>query len=463
LQQIVSFLLPAQPQAQQPGAAAGGGQTGPEGLFRGLLAAMMTGAAAPTIGEAASLPVSQPVEKASDGDGQSAHAQAAPTQGVPPASLGQALASVAVQAVLPPAETGGHPEETGEPLAATAMTPDAQVQAALVAGALPATAAPAPPQAPPAESPETASVAPVAAEPPPAPALEAFAQKVVQMAQEGMGPVAPASPLPPTEKSTDEPQAASKTSFGDLVDLVVQAEGGRQTETSSGDTAERNPQPVTPSQNRTATASHAEPMSASAMAEAPEAMEASGSEAPAAEQAPATTPTRQPEQVTEAPPAETAPKAPPEPDAVVRQVSRFIKVTLEGERSEVRLQLHPENLGTVAVRLVVAEGTVRVQIMAGDPSVKAVLEANIEQLRTRLTEQGLQVEQVHVTAGGGNWFTGAGQSGQGEQHRHQPQRFHPAPWERNVPEHPEAQTPDPRPASRSWTPGATGMRIDHLA
>jgi len=157
-----------------------------------------------------------------------------------------------------------------------------------------------------------------------------------------------------------------------------------------------------------------------------------------------------------------APRQEIDPEQVLRQVTRFVKVMVQSKQSEVRLQLHPEHLGHVAVKLVVGEGALRANLVAQDAAVKAALEANLDQLRTRLADQGFQVEQVHVTVGGDGGFGQPQHSRQGEQRQPQqpwrPSYFTPAGQEEPRQTGEQRQTPVP-----TWAVRGTGVRLNSLA
>lgn len=156
----------------------------------------------------------------------------------------------------------------------------------------------------------------------------------------------------------------------------------------------------------------------------------------------------------------------PDPDQVMKQVSRSVQVMLEGRRSEVKLQLHPEHLGSLTVKLIVEEGVVQANISARDPQVRQVLQANLDQLRTRFAEQGFKIDQVHVSVGGDTQFDQSQQSHQGGQapsdhpeHGFQERRQRLG--QGAPPQEPRAPRPEQR--WRTWNPGQAGARINSLA
>jgi flagellar hook-length control protein FliK len=194
------------------------------------------------------------------------------------------------------------------------------------------------------------------------------------------GPAAPATEVlrsvrPQGSEVTAEPasQTPDRTTFGQLVRLLTDGEASGQSRHFSD--AEQQAQALVK----------------------PEA--ASGREAGKAEAVAALSTMA----VTE-PEAAAGPEAAPEgpgraAEPVVRQVVNFARVILREGQSEARLQLHPEHLGQVQIKLIVAEGVVKAHLTVTEQSVKAALDANLDQFRLRMAEQGLQVQQIQVSVG----------------------------------------------------------------
>ncbi|HWI62230.1 MAG TPA: flagellar hook-length control protein FliK [Symbiobacteriaceae bacterium] len=454
---LVPFLAPQVPQAQVPNA----GQAAVPGLFQALLLEALTGAQAAALPVPAQtqaqvqvpvpalpgapaqqlVPQGQPVPMQPVLVPQMPVPQVAVMQTPVPVTQVPVEPQVPVEApVIPgavptvpepqvpgapalslPVEMHGadEPEDEAEPtetpVPAQPQAVPAEVAPLVQAQAVqPATQAP--PVAQPAEParPQTRTELPPAGEEPANPQLESFVQKAVRTVQEGQ-----------SAPETSDGKAQSQPTFQDLVKLVINADKAR---------------PEAPAQ------AHAPKVEEPAKSEAEIPVTAAGrdtqvrlQETPAAEAAP-------------------APRQPVEPEQVIRQVSRFVKVMVDSKQSEVRLTLHPEHLGQIAVKLTVGEGALRAQLVAQDVAVKAALEANLDQLKTRLSDQGFQVEQVHVTVGGDSHSQNPRQ---GEQR--QPQQ----PWRphnftgRNTEEsdataQPQRQTPAP------WSIRGTGSRINSL-
>lgn len=148
-------------------------------------------------------------------------------------------------------------------------------------------------------------------------------------------------------------------------------------------------------------------------------------------------------------------------EQIVRQTVKFVKLMADSKQTEVHLRLHPEHLGQVAVKLILENGAVRANLVAQDAAVKTVLETNLDQLRTRLQEQGIPITQVDVAVGSGSEFSqprhgqqsGHGQqAGQGRPHQMQQLRE----------EQPELLQ-QPQQEAPSWARKWTGSRLNALA
>jgi flagellar hook-length control protein FliK len=97
-------------------------------------------------------------------------------------------------------------------------------------------------------------------------------------------------------------------------------------------------------------------------------------------------------------------------EAVVQQIVDSAKLRLVNGQSEMRIQLKPEHLGRVQLRIATEQQQVVVKVMAELPVVKELLESNLHQLRTELQGQGLEIHKFDVSVG----------SDGGSQNREQP-------------------------------------------
>lgn len=69
----------------------------------------------------------------------------------------------------------------------------------------------------------------------------------------------------------------------------------------------------------------------------------------------------------------------------------------QGEGSQIRVKLYPEHLGHLDIRVMSMDGKVSAQLMASSQLAKEALEFQVGQLRTALTQQGIQVDKIEVT------------------------------------------------------------------
>lgn len=344
------------------------------------------------------------------------------------------------------------------PLAA-AQAAQVLATAAQMLAQAPAQIAPAPAPAPNQQTP-TQATNPVEPAEVPSPQLEAFVKQAVARV-EGKPPQQLAPADDEVEASTD----AAQPRFADLIKLVAEAEGSpRQGQATAEEGADAQPQTPTPFGQQGAVPQRSAHAAANTSGEQPVAVpperplkaEPKPEAQPVAELKAQQAPAR-PEAVTQPEPART-----PDPEPVVRQVSRFIKVMVDSERSEVRLNLHPEQLGSVAVKLVLEGAQVKASLTAQDAAVRHVLEANLDQLKNRLADQGLQVTEVHVTVGDDGGFGQPQQSHQESQKQPREQQGRPA-FRQTLTED-EAATPDPtRQTPPAWARRWMGSRINSLA
>lgn len=69
----------------------------------------------------------------------------------------------------------------------------------------------------------------------------------------------------------------------------------------------------------------------------------------------------------------------------------------ENGRSEIRLNLHPPELGNLRMSIITHDNQVTVKIIAEAPMVKDIIDNNLNQLRADLGEQGLEIENFDVS------------------------------------------------------------------
>lgn len=117
--------------------------------------------------------------------------------------------------------------------------------------------------------------------------------------------------------------------------------------------------------------------------------------------------------------AARAPQAAPAPELtqprdILSQVISQVKVTLQGDRTEARIHLVPENLGPVDLKVTMEGGqlTARFHVVSGQ--VREILEQHLPELKQALQDQGFRVEQFSVSLGTGSAHQDLGQGQQAQ-------------------------------------------------
>lgn len=82
---------------------------------------------------------------------------------------------------------------------------------------------------------------------------------------------------------------------------------------------------------------------------------------------------------------------------IMNQIMDYMKLQLNADTTNLEMQLHPENLGTLQIHLVSKAGAVTANFVAENETVKAALETQMIQLKEQFAEQGIKVEAIEVT------------------------------------------------------------------
>ena len=90
--------------------------------------------------------------------------------------------------------------------------------------------------------------------------------------------------------------------------------------------------------------------------------------------------------------------------AIMDQVSKNLALNLNSNSSEVRIAMKPESLGEVVMKVKMDDGKVSAQINVNSVNVKAVLDANVSQLRDTLLAKGIEVQHIDIVADGQTAF-----------------------------------------------------------
>jgi Flagellar hook-length control protein FliK len=92
-----------------------------------------------------------------------------------------------------------------------------------------------------------------------------------------------------------------------------------------------------------------------------------------------------------------------DPDAIIEQMVKGMTMRTVAEgTSEIRLQLQPENLGQVTMRLSVSGNQVTANVVAQSADVRSALVANHQELARSLNEAGLTLAGFSVDVSGGD-------------------------------------------------------------
>ncbi len=76
---------------------------------------------------------------------------------------------------------------------------------------------------------------------------------------------------------------------------------------------------------------------------------------------------------------------------VINQIIERMKVSINGDTSEVRITLRPEHLGDVTLKIATHNGIVTAEFLAENEQVKALIESNFSDLQDTLRQQGIEV------------------------------------------------------------------------
>jgi flagellar hook-length control protein FliK len=98
-----------------------------------------------------------------------------------------------------------------------------------------------------------------------------------------------------------------------------------------------------------------------------------------------------------------------DPEKFMEQVVRKAEVMIKQNSSQIRIQLHPEFLGKMTIKLVLEDGLLTARFITENHQVKHLLESNLNSLRQSLESQGIRVEktEVNVQLNNGGLFDGS--------------------------------------------------------
>lgn len=82
---------------------------------------------------------------------------------------------------------------------------------------------------------------------------------------------------------------------------------------------------------------------------------------------------------------------------IMRQIMDYMRISVKPDMSQLEMQLHPANLGTLQIHVASKGGVLTANFVAQNEAVKAALESQMVQLKENFTQQGVKVEAIEVT------------------------------------------------------------------
>lgn len=82
---------------------------------------------------------------------------------------------------------------------------------------------------------------------------------------------------------------------------------------------------------------------------------------------------------------------------IMRQIMDYMKINIKADMSNLEMQLHPENLGSLHIQVASKGGVLTANFVTQNEAVKAALETQMVQLKENFAQQGVKVEAIEVT------------------------------------------------------------------
>ncbi len=82
---------------------------------------------------------------------------------------------------------------------------------------------------------------------------------------------------------------------------------------------------------------------------------------------------------------------------IMNQIMDYMKIQMNPETTQLEMQLHPESLGTLQIRISAREGIMTAQFTTASEAVKGVLESQMIQLQQQFDQQNIKVEAIEIT------------------------------------------------------------------
>jgi flagellar hook-length control protein FliK len=104
-------------------------------------------------------------------------------------------------------------------------------------------------------------------------------------------------------------------------------------------------------------------------------------------------------------------------------ITERMQLSKNGDETNIRIKLSPENLGQLDIRLTTLDGKVTAHIVTATAGAKELIESQLHQLRHTLVQQGIQLDKVEVVQQSSpNTFMQDGRGEQGQQFHQGKQR-----------------------------------------
>lgn len=95
--------------------------------------------------------------------------------------------------------------------------------------------------------------------------------------------------------------------------------------------------------------------------------------------------------------AQTASYVTAETENIMRQIMDHMRIQLTADATELDMQLQPETLGTLQIKISAKEGVMTAQFTTTSESVRGMLESQMIQLQQQFEQQNIKVEAIEVT------------------------------------------------------------------
>ncbi len=98
-------------------------------------------------------------------------------------------------------------------------------------------------------------------------------------------------------------------------------------------------------------------------------------------------------------------------EEILKQVVDKASVVIDGDKSEMLMELKPDSLGKLSLKIVTERGMVMAKFVAENQQVKEIIESNMQILKDALSKQGVSVQGLSVSVGNEQHGARNGQQG----------------------------------------------------